>query len=317
MSFDSGFPPSYHKRGGSSSNHSPSINTPQRHLTPQRQLSIDSQGSDSGHPSSLFGSLNPPPVDMDSHPSRQKSYARVIGRPYENNDIPGQNNGSRRSSEISDTPPISLDSAIDDTDQFLLDSDIHTSPPENCVLNSSDSSHRLSVHISSPSQRISHLKQSHSMAATYQPPSSGEYERMIHPKSTDTYMYVQMKPVPFLGMPLRTESCPTRSSSDSPPRSLHPITEGEVTSDHDEKDYVNYPFTSNMSDEDFTYYAKEYENMAIFKSFSEGEFTHKKNKNENTEPSHKGSHSLHRCGSMDKELVPRIRSLSPSDCGNV
>ena len=254
---------------------------------------------------------------MDSHPSRQKSYPRVIGRPYENNDIPGQNNGSRRSSEICDTPPISLDSAIDDTDQFLLDSDMHTSPPENSVLNSSDSSHRHSVHISSPSQRSSHLnlKRSQSMVATYQSPSSGEYERMIHPKSTDTY--VQMKPA---GMPLRTESCPTRSSSDSPPRSLHPITEGEVTSDHDEKDYVNYPFTSNMSDENFTYYAKEYENMEIFqkemKSFSENEFTHKKNY-ENTKPVHKGSPSLHRYGSMDKELLPRIRSLSPPDCGNV
>ena len=258
---------------------------------------------------------------MDSHPSRQKSYPRVIGRPYENNDLPSQNNGSRRSSEISDTPPISLDSAIDDdTDQFLLDSDMHTSPPENSVLNSSDSSHRLSMHISSPSQRSSHLKRSQSMAATYQSSSSGEYERMIHPKSTDTY--IQMKPA---GMPLRTESCPTRSSSDSPPRSLHPITEGEVTSDHDEKDYVNYPFTSNMSDENFTYYAKEYENMEIFKkemkSFSEGEFTHTKNY-ENTEPLHEGSPSLHRCGSygrtcMDKELVPRIRSLSPPDCTNV
>ena len=250
------------------SNQSPSINTPQQHLTPQRQLSIDSQGSDSGHPSSPFGSLIPPPVDMDSHPSRQKSYPRVIRHLY---DIPGQNNGSR-SSEISDTPPISLDSAINDTNQFLLDSDMHTSAPENCVLNSSNSSHRLSVHISSPSQW------SHSMATTYQSPSSGEYERMIHPKCTDTY--VQMKPAAFLGMPLCTESCPTRSSSDSPPHLLHPITEGEVTSDHDEKDYINYPFTSNMSDENFTYYAKEYENMEIFKkemkSFSEGEFTQKK-----------------------------------------
>ena len=69
-SFDSGFSPSYHKRGSQSLlQRSPTI------ITPQRQLSIKSQSSsDSSHLSSPFSAdSNPPPIDFDSHPNRIKS----------------------------------------------------------------------------------------------------------------------------------------------------------------------------------------------------------------------------------------------------
>ena len=109
VSFDSGVPPSYPKRGSASYQQSPSISTP------QRQASVDSQVSDSGHPSSPFD--QPPPVHLHTHPSRRNSFK------YENVDRDsGISSGTFISSRRSSTMSESQVDGIDD-DQFQLEDD--------------------------------------------------------------------------------------------------------------------------------------------------------------------------------------------------
>ncbi|XP_019856449.1 PREDICTED: insulin receptor substrate 1-like isoform X2 [Amphimedon queenslandica] len=275
-SFDSGFPPSYHKRGSQSSlQRSPSINTP------QRQLSIESQpSSDSGHPSSPFSSnSNPPPIDFDSHPNRiksRRSAPRTISAhyPYENT---SEMDSSRRSSS-SYRDSINSESFTDE--QFPLEPEVSPNdsfPDERSFVEHDGGSHHPHFntrHYSVPSMPSRQLHRSHSTATCHPSQRSGDYERMIHPRHSQGEIkygggayedprdqYVKMQPASINGPEsalaqlrisgeVHTPSPPYQQSS----QSLQPINE-------DRSDYENFPLTRDIESESFTYYTPSYENI--------------------------------------------------------
>lgn len=280
-SFDSGFPPSYHKRGSQSSlQRSPSINTP------QRQLSIDSQtGSDSGHHSSPLSHHHPPPppIDYDSHPNRQKRSApRNISTHshYENTDLDSGIASRRSSSSYRDS--ISSESYMDN-DQFTLDpeSSLTDSLQDDKfpagILEESDGhsyfnsrhhegphTHPPSRHYSVPTVPARALHRSHSTSTCHPSQRSSDYERMIHPRQQMSQEgYIVMQPAQITGpesamaqLQLTHNESPTSiPSHTSPPRSLHPINEDKSS------DYENYPLDRDIDSEQFTYYTPSYENI--------------------------------------------------------
>lgn len=288
VSFDSGVHTSCPKGSASSLHRSPSISTP------QRQQSIHSQGSDSGLPPSFppkrasassYQSPNisrqmsteshgsetsspysqqPPPVHLNSHPSRRHSLRSTsTSINYENVDtdsgISSYNSASsRRSSTMSE---------MTDGDQFQLETEDENNGPFRS--DSADgivgrhttfSTHRSTSHYQVPPIR------SHTVSSPRPYLHSGDYEKMINPRSnslshiTPEEQYVQMRPAP----PNKTNSF--RSLSDSPPKQLRPITEGRVQQQHDDEpsNYENVAFQSNVKQSDFQYYAPQYENMEEF-----------------------------------------------------
>ena len=273
-SFDSGFPPSYHKRGSQSSlQRSPSINTP------QRQISIESQpGSDSGHPMSPFN--QPPPVDIDSHPSRHKS-GRSAPRSitssasqYENTEL-DSGIASRRSS-CRDSLTSATDSFLE-CDQFELDPEKSSPSPNNdfIVGQLESDQHYMPLRHSSinsvpPKQSHYMVQRSHSTATCHPSQRADEYEKMINPRQQQQQIkkegYVLMQPAQVTAYGPDAAMMQIRAASDSPThsspsRSLHPINEGEVLNNRHESDYENYPLPEGFENARFTYYATEYENV--------------------------------------------------------
>ena len=273
-SFDSGFPPSYHKRGSQSSlQRSPSINTP------QRQISIESQpGSDSGHPMSPFN--QPPPVDIDSHPSRHKS-GRSAPRSitssasqYENTEL-DSGIASRRSS-CRDSLTSATDSFLE-CDQFELDPEKSSPSPNNdfIVGQLESDQHYMPLRHSSinsvpPKQSHYMVQRSHSTATCHPSQRADEYEKMINPRQQQQQIkkegYVLMQPAQVTAYGPDAAMMQIRAASDSPThsspsRSLHPINEGEVLNNRHESDYENYPLPEGIENARFTYYATEYENV--------------------------------------------------------
>ena len=291
VSFDSGVPPSYPKRGSSSYHQSPSISTPQRQHsidsqasdsglppsypkrssssssyhqqspTPQRQLSIDSQGGDLGHPSSPYNP--PPPVHLNTHPSRRHSF-RSNGTNYENVDndsgISSFGTNSRRSSTMSE---------MTDGEQFHLDTE------DDSLMNRHDSSENTARHTTFSSSRTSSHYQvpqpirSHTVSSPRPYQHAGEYEKMINPRNNPAVnlqedQYIEMKPA------AASKTTQFRSLSDSPPKQLHPIAEGRILhnqqrASRDLSNYENLSFQSSVKQADFEYYTPQYENMDQFR----------------------------------------------------
>ena len=278
-SFDSGFPPSYHKRGSQSSlQRSPSINTP------QRQLSIDSQpSSDSGHPPSPFSSnSNPPPIDFDSHPNRiksRRSAPRTISAHYLYENASEMDCSRRSSSSYRDS--INSESFTDEQ-QFPLEPEVSPNesfPDERSFVEHDGGSHHPHFntrHYSVPCVPSRPLHRSNTTATCHPSQRSGDYERMIHPRHSHSEIkyeggedprdqYIKMQPA-FINGP-ESALAQLRVSSDvhtpSPPlyqqtnQSLEPINE-------DRSDYENFPLKRDIGSESFTHYTPScpsYENI--------------------------------------------------------
>lgn len=302
VSFDSGVAPSYPKKGSSSSSYlqSPSISTP------QRQQSTDSQASDSGLPpsyprrtsssssfhqqspsvftphrhsgidhqmdagqqsSSPYNHQQPPPVDLNSHPSRRHSF-RSSASVYENVDsdsgIGSCSSSSRRGStmtELTDGEQFHLDTEDDPNGGTPIRSEtdpggVVTRHPTFCNAKSTQSHYQV------PPIR------SHTVSSPRPSLHSSDYEKMIHPKGNGPALqaqvpddqYIQMRPAP-------TRSNSLRSVSDSPPTTkvLHPIKEGRVMNDRRPLNYENTTFHSSVQEHEFEYYVPKYENLDQFK----------------------------------------------------
>ena len=276
LSFDSGVPPSYPKRGSASYQQSPSINTP------QRQASVDSQVSDSGHSSSPFD--QPPPVHLHTHPSRRNSFK------YENVDRDsGISSGTFISSRRSSTMSESQVDGLDD-EQFQLEDDNGRSDPT------------TARHTTFSSPKTSHYQhpptpiRCHTVSSPHPYQHASEYEKMIHPRAglaqpSGTEEYVQMRPAHN-----RTQTF--RSYSDSPPKHLHPISEDKIPSRQEQEgsNYENLSFQSNIKENDFEYYVPQYENMDQFK---------------------KDQKALYRHNSFSQGDDKGVKSASPSSSRNV
>ncbi len=292
VSFDSGVPSSYPKQGSSSYHRSPSISTPQRQQsidsqasdsglppsypkrsssssiyphqqspTPQRQLSIDSQGGGGDHSSSPRNNP-PPPVHLSTHPSRRHSF-RSNSANYENVDTDSgisSYTNSRRSSTMSE---------MTDGEQFQLEDAEGES-----LSNRHDSSDisttttvRHTTFSSSHYQVPQPVNRSHTVSGSRPYQHAEQYEKMINPRNSQMVysqedQYVQMRPAP-------TKTNSFRSSSDSPPKPLYPIVEGTILTnnrDHrisrnDLSNYANVSFQATVKPSDFEYYTPNYENI--------------------------------------------------------
>ena len=313
-SFDSGFPPSYHKRGSQSSlQRSPSINTP------QRQLSIESQpSSDSGHPSSPFSAhSNPPPIDFDSHPNRiksRRSAPRTISTHYQYENAAEFDASRRSSSSYRDS--INSESFTDE--QFSLEPEVS---PNDSLPDELDGSHAHfnTRHYSIPNVPARPLLRSHSTATCHPSQRSGDYERMIHPRHAQVGgdfrqgdeasrdPYIVMQPALINGPEsalAQLRLADTNSSTPSPPlahsagQSLEPI-------DEDKTDYENFPLRRDIENETFTYYTQSYENIQQVRE-------------ELASNAASGGH--HRSSMSHKETVSlgtRLKSVSPPQTQNV
>ena len=263
-SFDSGFPPSYSKRGSQSSlQRSPSINTP------QRQVSVDSQnGSDSGHGISP----HPPPVDMGSHPNRHKQGRSAprnisVSSQYENTSV-DSGVTSQRSSSCRDSLASVPDSFCDE--QFELDTE--KSSPNDSLIDDRFPAGSLEPdqvssarHYSLPSIPAKQLHRSHSTATCHPSQRSDEYERMMHPKQharEDGYIFMQPATGPESALQ-QLRSLSDSPSRVSPPRLLGTINEDKVASSdqQDSSIYENFPLDRDIENETFTCFMTTYENI--------------------------------------------------------
>lgn len=219
--------------------------------------------------SSPYNNQQPPPVDLNSHPSRRQSYRTSM---YENVDTDSGigSCGSRRGSTMTE---------MTDGEQFQLDTEDDPSAPMRSETDPAGGVINRHPTFCNAKSTPSHYQvppvRSHTVSSPRPSLHSSDYERMINPKANVPIQapppddqYIQMRPAP-------NRSNSLRSVSDSPPtnKALHPIAEGRVMTDRRPLNYENTTFQSSVQEHEFEYYTPKYENMDQFREKRHSSFS--------------------------------------------